>query len=150
MDNLTLRKAASSDSEFAYFAKKVAFREYAEKVWGWEEDEQRQLHEQRFETQDFRIINLVGTDIGIIALVVESDCVKVNQLFLLPEHQGKGIGRRCMFIIMEEARHLGLPVRLQVMKVNPRAKAFFEQLGFMLIGETVTHDLIEWRHSNGL
>jgi GNAT superfamily N-acetyltransferase len=71
--------------------------------------------------------------------------VKVNQLFLLPEHQGQGIGRRCMLAVMEEARGLGLPVRLRVLKVNPRALAFYGRLGFVRTGETDSHDLMEWR-----
>ena len=79
-----------------------------------------------------------------MAVVVAPDCVKVNQLFLLPEHQGKDIGRRCMLLIMEEARELDLPLRLRVMKVNPRALAFYRRLGFVRTGETDTHDLMEW------
>lgn len=143
MNSLILLKANARDSEFAYSARRAAFREYVEKVEGWDEDEQRQLHERRFGAQDFRVINLAGTDVGILAVVVAPDCVKVNQLFLLPEHQGKGIGRRCMWLIMEEARQLGLPVRLRAMKVNPRALAFFQRLGFMRTGETDTHYLME-------
>lgn len=144
MNSLTLRKACPNDSEFAYCAKRAAFKEYWEKVEEWDEDEQRRFHEQRFGAQDFRIINQAGTDVGIMALVKAPDCVKVNQLFLLPEYQGKDIGRRCMLRIMKEARQLGLPVRLRVMKVNPRALAFFRRLGFMRIDETDTHDLMEW------
>ena len=148
MDDLTLRKATSSNSEFAYSTKAAAFREYVEKVDGWDEDEQRKLHEQRFAAQDFRVINVVGTDIGIVAMVVATNCVRVNQLFLLPDHQGKGIGRRCMLLIMEEARQLGLPVRLRVMKINQRAMVFFQRLGFTRSGETDTHNLLEWGSNN--
>ncbi len=32
MDSVTLRKASPKDSEFAYCAKRAAFREYVEKV----------------------------------------------------------------------------------------------------------------------
>jgi ribosomal protein S18 acetylase RimI-like enzyme len=78
-----------------------------------------------------------------MAVELAPDCLKVNQLFLLPEHQGKEIGRRCMLLIMEEARQLRLPVRLRVMKVNPRALAFYQRLGFVRTGETDTHDLME-------
>jgi RimJ/RimL family protein N-acetyltransferase len=49
-----------------------------------------------------------------------------------------------MSLVMEEARGLGRPVRLRVLKVNPRARAFHERLGFRRIGETDTHDLMEW------
>jgi len=48
MNDLKLRKATTHDSEFAYQTKKTAFREYVEKVWGWDEEEQRKLHERRF------------------------------------------------------------------------------------------------------
>ena len=149
MNSVALRGAGPNDREFAYQAKKAAFREYVEKVFGWDEDEQRQLHEQRFGAQDFRVINLAGTDVGIMAVDLAPDCVKVNQLFLLPEHQGKDIGRRCMLLIIEEARQLGLPVRLRVLKVNPRALSFYQRLGFMRTGETDTHDLMEWAHNIG-
>lgn len=140
---VTLRNAGPKDSEFAYCVKKAAFREYVEKVWGWDEDEQRHLHERRFTAQDFRVIKLAGTDIGIMAVVVAPDCVKVNQLFVLPEHQGKGIGRECMLLIMQEARRLGLPVRLRVLKVNSRAQAFFQRLGFTRTAETATYHILE-------
>jgi len=143
MNDLTLRQASRNDSEFAYRAKRVAFRQYVEKVWGWDEEKQRKLHEERFDAHDFRIINVAGTDVGIMALVVAPDCVQLNQLFLLPEHQGKGIGRECMLLVMQQASRLGLPVRLRVLKVNSRALAFFQQLGFCRTGETETHVLME-------
>ena len=140
---LTLRQATPRNCDFAYCAKKAAFKHYVEMVWGWDEREQRQLHEQRFATQDFRVINLDGTDVGIMSVALTSDCLRVNQLFLLPEHQGKGIGSRCMTLIAEEKRHQGLPVRLRGLKVNSRALAFFEGLGFTRAGETATHVLME-------
>jgi ribosomal protein S18 acetylase RimI-like enzyme len=143
MNHLILRKAGPNDSAFAYRVKWAAFKEYVEKVWGWDEDEQRQLHTRRFGAHDFRIINSDGTDVGIVAMAVASDRVHVHQLFLLPEHQGKGIGGECMALILEEARQLGLPVRLCVLKVNPRALAFYRRLGFTRTGETDTHDLME-------
>ncbi|MHC4716420.1 MAG: GNAT family N-acetyltransferase, partial [Planctomycetota bacterium] len=69
MDHLTLRKATESDREFAFQAKKAAVRGYVEQAWGWDEDEQRGLHEQRFGHQDFRVIHLAGTDVGTMAVV---------------------------------------------------------------------------------
>ena len=145
MNSLELRRASASDSEFAYSVKKAAFKEYVDKVWGWDEDEQWRLHEERFKSQDFRVISVAGTDVGIMALVMEADCLKLNQLFLLPEHQGKGTGRACMLRIMEEACALSVPARLRVMKVNQRALRFYRSLGFECIGETDTHHLLEWR-----
>ena len=142
-DSIKLRKASQDDKEFAYQVKKAAFREYVERARGWEEDEQRKLHDRRFRAQDFRIIDLYGTDVGIMSVAIEPDCVFVNQLYILPEHQGQGVGRRCMLMVIEGASKLSLPVRLRVLKVNPRAVSFYERLGFALTGDTDTHFLMQ-------
>lgn len=142
--NITMRNATPADSEFAFSAKKAAFKIYVDTVSGWDETAQRQLHAQRFQTQDFRVIRLAGADVGVLVVVITPDCLTVNQLFILPEHQGKGIGRRCMLSIMEEARQLGVPVRLRVIKVNQRALAFYHRLNFVCIGETDTHFAMAW------
>ena len=139
MSEFELRKAGPTDSEFAYRVKKASSREYVEKVWGWDEGQQLELHQQRFGTQDFRVISVAGEDVGIMAVVLASDCVKVNQLFLLPKHQGRGIGRKCMLRIIGVARRLSLPVRLRVLRVNSRAFAFYRRLGFRSIGQSNTH-----------
>jgi len=144
MSDPTLRRAGPDDREFAYLTRRAAFRQYVEKVEGWNEDEQRQLHERRFATQDFRVIEVTGAAVGVVAVVVTPDSVKVNQLFLAPEYQGRDIGRRCMRLLMEDATRMGVPVRLRVMKVNPRALAFYRRLGLTRTGESATHDLMEW------
>ena len=143
MNNLRLRKATADDSEFAYQTKKAAFREYVEKVWGWDEDEQRQLHERRFTSQDFQVIQVSDINVGILAVVRQPDCVKVNQIFIVPEYQSRGIGAACMRQIVEEATASGLPVKLQVLKVNSRAVKFYQRLGFGIAGESDTHVLME-------
>lgn len=143
MDRLTLRKASPYDSEFAYCVKRASFREYVKQVWGWDEEEQRRLHDERFRKQDFRVLNGAGTDVGILAIVRAPDGVKVNQLFLRPGYQGKGIGQECMRRVIKEARQKSLPVRLRVLKVNSRAQAFFRRLGFAPTGETETHVQME-------
>ncbi len=142
MEALKIRKAVEKDGDFAYFVKKAAFREYVEKVWGWDEEEQQRLHQRRFAAQDFRVIMVAHRDVGILAVVVQPDCLQLDQLFILPEYQGKGIGRRCMALVIEEAGGLHLPMCLRVLKVNPRALAFYERIGFVRTGETDTHVLM--------
>ena len=150
MNNLTLRRALTIDSEFAFHVKKAAFKDYVQKASGWDEDEQRCLHEQRFSSQDYEIINLDGTDIGYMAIHVLPDSLKINQLFILPEYQGRGIGRACMLLVMEKCRRLGLKACLRVLKVNPRALAFYQRLGFIQTDENDTHNLLEWTHDTSL
>ena len=143
MKNLKLRKAAADDSEFAYRTKKAAFREYLEKASVWNEEEQRKLHQRRFAEHDFRIIHLSGVDVGILAMSRQPDRIKFNQMFILPEYQSKGIGGACMTLVISEAAVSELPIQLRVLKVNPRALAFYQRFGFKSIGEDVDHILME-------
>ncbi len=66
MNNLKLRKATDNDSEFAYQTKKAAFKEYVEKVWGWDENVQLHLHEGRFSSQDFQVIQVSDAVVVIV------------------------------------------------------------------------------------
>ena len=143
MEHITLRQATPDDSQFAYQTKKAAFRTYVEMVWGWDEAEQRGLHERRFAVQDVQVIRAFDADVGILSVVREPDCLKVNQLYILPAWQSRGIGESCMMRVIRDAARDGLPVRLEVLKVNARAAAFYSRLGFKKTGESDTHVLME-------
>jgi GNAT superfamily N-acetyltransferase len=141
---MTMRPAIAEDLDFLYEVKKAAFREYIEQTYGpWDDAFQREIHERRFTEQPFRIVSFDGTDVGYVSHEIDEQSFYVHQLFLLPEHQCKGYGRRCMEAIIEEARALGLPVRLQVLFVNERALDFYRRLGFQIIGENENHNVLE-------
>ena len=143
MPHVTFRPATAADSEFAYQTKRAAFRPYVEMVWRWDEDAQRKLHDRRFSEQEFRIVRESGVDVGVVALVRGPDCYILNQLFILPVYQSRGIGEACMMLIIREADEQRLPVRLQVLKVNERAIAFYRRLGFAQTGESDAHVRME-------
>jgi GNAT superfamily N-acetyltransferase len=92
------------------------------------------------------VIQVSGIDVGIFSIVRQPDCLKLNQMFILPEYQNKGIGAACMMRVIEDAAISGLPVRLRVLKVNKGAVGFFQRLGFKSIGESDTHVVLE-RHT---
>ena len=142
-DFVEFRTACQDDKEFVYQVKRAAMREYIEQTWGWDEHFQRELHERRFESQEFQVVSLDGHDVGIMSVALESDCVFLNQIYILPEHQGQGLGEQCMRIVFERATRSNLPVKLRVLKVNRRAAAFYERLGFTIKGDTDTHFLMQ-------
>ena len=139
MDGLAIRKADAADADFTFAVKEAAFREYVEKVWGWDGADQRELHELRFASQDVRIIQFRGTDVGYLSTSSFADAVRVHQIFILPEYQRKGIGSACMRLIVSDARAQKKVVRLQVLKINTRATAFYGRLGFKIVDEDNTH-----------
>ncbi len=139
MEALNIRKAQLNDSEFVFTVKKTAFREYVEQVWGWDDSYQRELHDRRFAAQDIRIIQFCGIDVGFLATSRTRATLKVNQLYILPEYQERGIGSACMTRVLDDANLRQQPVVLQVLKVNTRGTAFYQRLGFTIVGETPTH-----------
>ena len=143
MEEVSLRKARASDSEFIFTVKKAAFQEYVEQVWGWDDSYQRELHNRRFAAQDVCIIQFCGVDVGFLAISHTSGMLKVNQIFILPEYQGRGIGSACMTRILDDASLEQKPVMLQVLRVNTRSIAFYQRLGFTIVGESTTHVQME-------
>ncbi len=142
-EGLTIRKARTHDSEFTFAIKKKAFHEYVERVSGWDESHQRELHITRFAAQDFRIIRFRGTDVGFFATSNTSDMLKLHQLFILPEYQSMGIGSACMTRIVNAANLAQKPMMLQVLKINTRAIAFYQRLGFTIADDDSTHVQME-------
>ena len=139
MEGLSIRKAEATNSDFVFAVKKAAFREYVEQIWGWEDTYQRDLHDRRFVSQDLRIIQFCGTDVGFLSTSNTSDTLKVDQLYILPEYQGKGIGAACMGHIIDDANLEQKSVTLQVLKINTRATTFYQRLGFTIVDENATH-----------
>ncbi|MDE0401023.1 MAG: GNAT family N-acetyltransferase [Candidatus Poribacteria bacterium] len=135
MEELSIRKARTSDSEFIFTVKKAAYREYIEQVWGWDDDYQRERHNREFASYDFHIIQFRETDVGFFITSSTSDTLKVNQIFILPEYQGRGIGSACMTRIIDDANLEQKSVVLQVLKVNARGIDLYQRLGFTIVGE---------------
>lgn len=142
-EELCIRKARVNDSEFVFATKEKAFREYVERVSGWDERHQRDLHNTRFAKHDFRIIRFRGINVGFFATSNTSEAVKLHQLFILPEYQGRGIGSACMTRIANEANLAQKLVMLQVLKINTRAIAFYQRLGFVIAEEDSRHVQME-------
>ncbi|HYD84131.1 MAG TPA: GNAT family N-acetyltransferase, partial [Opitutus sp.] len=73
-----------------------------------------------------------------------------HELFLAniqihPAFQGNGLGSAVVRNVLESAAALQLSVRLQVLKVNTRARDLYLRLGFTIYQETLTHFLM--RHA---
>jgi hypothetical protein len=51
-------------------------RDYVEQVWGWDAAEQAALFERRFQPERWQIIQVEGTDIGLLIVENESDEIR--------------------------------------------------------------------------
>ena len=147
--NLSLRQATPADSEFCYEVKKAAHRENIVRIYGpWDEDFQRHFHERQWHPEGVCIIVSAGADAGRVWLKRLPAEMSVNGLYILPEHQRKGIGRELLTQVQRECAETGNTIRLRVMKVNT-ATEFYTKLGFVVVGQNKTHWKMEWRATPG-
>jgi ribosomal protein S18 acetylase RimI-like enzyme len=77
-----------------------------------------------------------GTAAGYVALDQEEDAVRVDQLFVSPDHEGQGVGRR----LLEHAEGYAISIgasrlRVVVRADDSRAVEFYRGRGFVAAGE---------------
>jgi ribosomal protein S18 acetylase RimI-like enzyme len=126
-----LREATEDDREFLFRLHCAAIRESVEALWGWDEELQRRLFDERFGREPYQVIQVEGEDVGVLA-VEEEDEVFLKLIELLPPVQGRGVGSS----IIRSLQARGKPVTLRVLTTNPRAAALYRRLGFRVTERT--------------
>ncbi len=81
------------------------------------------------------VITAYGVDVGRLRVVRTAELIELAGLQLLPAHQGRGLGSRVIHDLMAEAASSGRAFGLSVEKDNPRARALYERLGLVVVGE---------------
>ena len=143
--NWTTRQATPEDKEFLYCLNRAAYEDLVRKQFGeWDEAWQRQYFERKWEPQKYEIVEQAGRRIGALSVLRTNEEVRILEIQLLPEFQGRGIGSELLQREFRYADARAVPVRLQVLREN-RAKTLDERLGFQICGETDTHFLMARR-----
>jgi ribosomal protein S18 acetylase RimI-like enzyme len=126
-----LREATEDDREFLFRLHCAAIRDSVEGLWGWDEELQRGLFDERFARDPYQVIQVDGEDAGVL-VVEEDDEVFLKLIELLPVAQGRGVGSS----IIRSLQARGKPVTLRVLTTNPRAAALYQRLGFHVTERT--------------
>lgn len=66
---------------------------------------------------------------------LKDDVYKLQKIYVLPDQQGKSIGKLLINYVIEKVRAKGATVLLLNVNRNNKAKQFYEHLGFKIIGE---------------
>ncbi len=135
------RPAIQDDYGFLWRLHCATMKPYVEKTWGWDEQWQAQYFRDYFDPTTGEIIEGDGVPIGCISVERQKDRVFLSVIKIAPEYQSRGIGTKLIRALCDEADGRGVPVELQVLKVNP-ARRLYERLGFAVVGETETHCLM--------
>jgi len=130
----TVRSAQPTDVPFLYACYKRTMHEYIEQTWRWDEEFQSEAFRQHLPWERFNVIMVEGTPVGAACLLETPDHVVLEMMMIEPEYQRRRIGSDFVTRLLDHARSEGRGIKLRVMKINP-AKAMYERLGFVVVGE---------------
>ena len=137
----TLRHATADDYAFLEALHTATMRDVVTRVWGWDAAIQEALFRRSFDPARSQIVVVDGQDAGVFALEKRDDAWFLANIEIAPGYQSRGLGAQLIGSILSEAHAAGLPVTLQVLKIN-RARSLYERLGFAVTGSTETHFLM--------
>jgi ribosomal protein S18 acetylase RimI-like enzyme len=141
---ISLIPATPDDLGQLYDIHRAASQDIVAKAWGqWDEPWQREYFREHFDYASRQVIELDQRPIGFLDVVYHADHVFLAAIEIDPAYQRQGIGTALIRDILANAAALRLVVRLQVLKVNERARALYERLGFVETGQTKTHYLMQ-------
>jgi GNAT superfamily N-acetyltransferase len=78
-----------------------------------------------------------GEIVGVLATSRDDHCFWIDQLHVLPRWIGRGMGSR---LLAHAHAHLGRPIRLHTFQENVRARAFYEQHGYVAVASSDGED----------
>ena len=140
MENYILRKYENYDYEFVYEVKKNAYKKYVEQCWGkWDDIDQKNRFKESMEKTFDRTYIIMFNDekIGFYqGQVVNERTYYIENICIIPEYQGKGIGSKLLKEKLEENK--GRDIEIQYFKQNPVGN-LYKRLGFEPNGETEFH-----------
>lgn len=142
---IELRRASVGDAEFVYSLVETTMRGYVEQTWNrWDEQGVRKFFREAESRGSLQIVCECDVSIGALAVEKHPTHVQLEELFLLPSHQNRGIGSHLVRRIVREAETEKLSVRLRVLAVNP-AVSFYKRLGFLVAAQTPERFVMEYR-----
>ncbi len=144
----SFRPASLEDKDFLWSLHRETLREYVEKIWGWDEEWQRERFFANFDPADRQIIEADDVAIGMLQVDRQQGSIFLKNIQISPSHQRKGIGTQIIRSLMQEADRFDIPLRLQVLRVNP-VRRFYERLDFRETGVSDTHAFMEYEPMRG-
>jgi ribosomal protein S18 acetylase RimI-like enzyme len=135
----TLRPATAADYTFLYQLHVATMKPSVIQVWGWDEELQAGRFRQHFDPGHLRIVIVDGQEIGVLEVEERPSERFLANLRILPAFQGQGWGTCILHDLLIQAHEAGVPMTLQVLKVNHAARRLYERLGFYVTEETSTH-----------
>ncbi|WP_241489246.1 GNAT family N-acetyltransferase [Chryseobacterium indologenes] len=131
--NLHYEKANETDIDFLLSLRMKTMNPHYEKS-SLPTDREATLQRVLYQFDKAHIIFLNHHPIGLLKINRTEEKTEVLQLQIDPELQGRGLGRKILRDILDEASETGKKVSLSVLKTN-KAQNLYSALGFKIVGE---------------
>jgi ribosomal protein S18 acetylase RimI-like enzyme len=133
-EKIELRRATPDDFGMAMNLYLVTMKPLTAALMTWDETKQSTSFAKQWNVRDAQVIVFEGRDVGWLQIAEMPSELFLQQLFISPAYQRRGIGTRVLQSLVEHWRTVGKPVALTVLKNNP-ARNLYERLGFNVVGE---------------
>jgi ribosomal protein S18 acetylase RimI-like enzyme len=132
---LQLRAAQAADREWARRIYLETTKPYVGHLPEWTDTFITARFDTRFDIPTTRMAEIDGETIGWVRLSETGGEIVLEQIYLAPSRQGKGLGSALLRQLIAEWGLRGVSVSLRVLKKNP-ARRLYERFGFRVTGET--------------
>ncbi|MBN3782414.1 GNAT family N-acetyltransferase [Burkholderia sp. Ac-20345] len=132
--NLTFPVATRSDVEALVAIRIAAMRDSLERIGRFDHQRARERFLASFDPALCRFIEAGGVNAGFFVVRPQEDHWLLDHLYIVPGHQGKGIGAAVLRRILVEADEKRVPVRVGALRGSD-SNRFYARHGFVRADE---------------
>lgn len=129
LTQISLRAYGEKDYEFIHELSRANMKDFVDRHWGgWSE----KLFKKDLKTENIRIMRYADRDVALVETEMAGRYLRLRNIQVWEEFQGKGLGSFFMGLVEREARECGAKsIKLTVFVDNP-ALGFYERRGFVI------------------
>lgn len=143
--SLEFRQGTVQDFDWIWELRREGLARYVEEALGRSEEVQHLQFRENFTPELWQILIHDGDEVGAQLAFERPQELYLAYVLIAPAFRDRGLGSIATRLLQSRSAELGIPFRLHVMSANTKAAAFYERLGFKLIGEAEGRKAYEWQ-----
>ncbi|PCE23220.1 GNAT family N-acetyltransferase [Paraburkholderia acidicola] len=132
--NITYTPTTSADADTLVEIRILAMRESLERIGRFDAQRARDRFLASFDPSLCRYIVADGTTVGFVVVRPMADHILLHHLYVLPEHQGKGIGASVLRDVVADANSKSMPIKVGALRGSD-SNRFYQRSGFVKVDE---------------
>ncbi|MEQ5841906.1 GNAT family N-acetyltransferase [Paraburkholderia acidicola] len=132
--NITYTATTSADADTLVEIRILAMKESLERIGRFDAQRARDRFLASFDPSLCRYIVTDGTTVGFVVVRPMADHVLLDHLYVLPEHQGKGIGASVLRDVVADANSKSMPIKVGALRGSD-SNRFYQRSDFVKVDE---------------